>query len=206
MPALWCLSQGRPKKVISVRGFKEMKGWPPGFYRAQHHDKAHVVVLSELPVTRATHFLRLMGIDEIFRNAVCELHTLPLDSWEWHAAEPLILDLQEKIDKNLRKEKSMKGLHREDVERVYQRWRERVKAEGLEAGRKLGLDKGREEGLRADRREGERAMLVKQLRTRFGRLPRATVARVKNASRASLNLWIERILTAQSLAQVFADE
>jgi Domain of unknown function (DUF4351) len=54
-------------------------------------------------------------------------------------------------------------------------------------------------------KEGERALLLRQLRTRFGELPAAAVARVEGAEMAVLERWGERVLTAKSLAEVFDD-
>ena len=84
---------------------------------------------------------------------------------------------------------------------IYSGYR-RILAEEREQGLELGIKKGRRTG----RRDGERSTLIRQMRIRFGRLPRGVAARVKGASRVSLDRWLERILTAESLEQVFADE
>src|SRR5690349_3413946 len=46
--------------------------------------------------------------------------------------------------------------------------------------------------------QGERALLLKQLRTRFGELPAAAVARVESAEVALLERWGERVLSAKT--------
>ena len=51
-------------------------------------------------------------------------------------------------------------------------------------------------------KEGERALLLRQLRTRFGELPATTVARVEGAEIALLERWGERVLSAKTLAEV----
>jgi hypothetical protein len=61
-----------------------------------------------------------------------------------------------------------------------------------------GRDDGRDEG----RKEGERALLLRLLRTRFGELPAAAVARIERAEIASLEGWGERVLSAKTLAEV----
>jgi hypothetical protein len=50
--------------------------------------------------------------------------------------------------------------------------------------------------------KGKRAVLLLQLRQRFGRLPAATVARVEKADAATLDTWAGRVLTAASLDEV----
>ena len=57
---------------------------------------------------------------------------------------------------------------------------------------------GRDQG----HKEGERALLLRQLRTRFGELPATTVARVEGAESAVLERWGERVLSAKTLAEV----
>ncbi|WP_437775181.1 DUF4351 domain-containing protein [Sorangium sp. So ce1097] len=52
------------------------------------------------------------------------------------------------------------------------------------------------------RQEGERAILLRQLRARFGELPEAVVARVEGAETAALERWAERVLSAKTLADV----
>ena len=82
------------------------------------------------------------------------------------------------------------------VEQFYERGR----LEGLERG----LQRGREEG----REEGERlalaAILLRQARLRFGTLPGPTIARVEAAETPELERWLEAILTAERLDDLFA--
>ena len=59
----------------------------------------------------------------------------------------------------------------------------------------------REEG----REEGQRATLVKQLRLRFHDLSDDVLARVDAATPRQLDIWAERILTAETLDEVLAD-
>ena len=58
--------------------------------------------------------------------------------------------------------------------------------------------------LRAEgQRQGERWLLLKQLRSRFGELPAATVARIEASEPEALEAWGERLLRARSLEEVF---
>jgi len=69
-------------------------------------------------------------------------------------------------------------------------------------GRDDGRDEGRDEGRREGRREGERTLLLRLLRARFGELPAPVVTRVESAETSLLERWGERVLTAQTLAEV----
>jgi hypothetical protein len=53
--------------------------------------------------------------------------------------------------------------------------------------------------------EGQRALLLKQLRLRFGELPAGVVLRVNEADASLLDLWTERVLTAATLDDVLDD-
>jgi uncharacterized protein DUF4351 len=54
-------------------------------------------------------------------------------------------------------------------------------------------------------KEGERRLLLRLLHARFGELPEATVARIEAADIADLERWGERVLGAQTLAEVIGD-
>ena len=81
---------------------------------------------------------------------------------------------------------------------------------GRSAGHSAGLAKGRSEGLAEGRSkglaEGKADTVMKQLRLRFGELSEAVKARVARASLEELEVWTERVLTAESLDAVFADD
>jgi hypothetical protein len=63
------------------------------------------------------------------------------------------------------------------------------------------------EQLRAEgRTEGRRELLLKQLRARFGVLPKAAVKRVNAADVGQLDLWAERVLEAPTLADVLGSD
>jgi hypothetical protein len=67
-------------------------------------------------------------------------------------------------------------------------------------GREEGLEQGREET-----RRRERDLLAKLLMGRFGPLPETAVARLNVADSAQIDRWVERVLTASSLADVLGD-
>lgn len=50
-----------------------------------------------------------------------------------------------------------------------------------------------------------RHTLLRLMRKRFGELPESAPARLKAADRATLELWLDRILTATTLDEVWAE-
>jgi len=61
-----------------------------------------------------------------------------------------------------------------------------------------------QEGVRQGVQQGERALLLRQLRPRFGELPPQRLAQLEAAAQAELERWADAILTATSLDEVFA--
>jgi hypothetical protein len=60
----------------------------------------------------------------------------------------------------------------------------------------------RSEERKEGRKEWERSLRLRLLRSRFGELPAAAVARIEAADIADLERWGERILGARTLAEV----
>ena len=53
-------------------------------------------------------------------------------------------------------------------------------------------------------KEGQAKLLLRQLALRFGNLPEGVSERVQQASDTDLTRWAERVITAASLHEVFA--
>jgi predicted transposase/invertase (TIGR01784 family) len=66
------------------------------------------------------------------------------------------------------------------------------------------IQQGRVEGRAEGRAEGRRQTLAKLITLRFGGPDADTLARLQAASEEELDLWIERVLTAESLSELFA--
>ncbi|MEW6747083.1 MAG: Rpn family recombination-promoting nuclease/putative transposase [Planctomycetota bacterium] len=64
---------------------------------------------------------------------------------------------------------------------------------------------GRSEGHSAGLLEGKRLLLVQLMTTRFGALPPEFSRRIQTGGHAELDRWAQRILSASSLADVFAE-
>jgi hypothetical protein len=60
-----------------------------------------------------------------------------------------------------------------------------------------------EQGVKKGIRQGEAQVLLRQLALRFGNLPQGTGEQVESADADTLLRWSERILTAETLDEVF---
>src|SRR5688572_2072657 len=72
----------------------------------------------------------------------------------------------------------------------------------MKQGLERALDQGRQEGLD----QGRRQTLARQLELKFGPLPDSVQARLATASSDEFTRWTERVLTAESLNDVFIVE
>lgn len=61
----------------------------------------------------------------------------------------------------------------------------------------------RQEGLKEGLKEGQQRLLLRQLRVRFGNVSAEVEARVRGGADAELEAWGERVVTAQSVEDVF---
>ena len=75
---------------------------------------------------------------------------------------------------------------------------------GEQRGEKCGEQRGKQLGERIGEQRGKAAVLLTQITLKFGEPPPAVVKRVNNAEIEQLDVWIRRILTATSLAELFA--
>ena len=83
----------------------------------------------------------------------------------------------------------------------------RGREEGIARGREEGIARGREEGLARGRAEGRIAALRSLLSSKFGSraLDATCEARLRAATPAAVDRYLERVLFADSLTAVFED-
>jgi len=74
---------------------------------------------------------------------------------------------------------------------------------GMEQGMQEGLQEGLQAGLQQGMQQGEAAVLKRLLHKRFGELPEEVELRLHKATLEQLEVWTDRVLDAQTLAEVF---
>jgi len=88
-----------------------------------------------------------------------------------------------------------------DTQDIVEIWRQEAIQEGLKQGLERGVRQGLEQGI-----ERERKLLLRLLRRRFGdQVDEATERRVEAASAEQIEVWVERVLSADTLAELLAD-
>jgi flagellar biosynthesis/type III secretory pathway protein FliH len=75
---------------------------------------------------------------------------------------------------------------------------ERFRQEGMEKGIQKGVRQGMQKGMQ----KGEAALLIRQLRRKFGELSEDKVRMIEAADTDQLLEWADRVLTAESLDEV----
>jgi hypothetical protein len=180
-PRLWMITPGRPRSLIADMLMQPMEHWPTGFWQVGGKYNVHLIVVRDLPATPDTLLLRFLDHGERLERAFAELDALPQD---WPLRQRLVqvaLAWQTQISETFRTKLMMSP----KTKALYDEWENKAIQKGIE--------------------KGKRALLRKQLMLRFGALPADAEERIEHASLAELELWAERVLSARSLAAVFAD-
>ena len=147
VPRLWILSAGRPERVMQAFELVPMDGWPPGFWQMPPSiSSVHLVVVRDLPETRETLLLRLLGRGRTFERAMHELIALPEHAWERTLAIPQLV-VAYRIESSQNSEEGMMN-YADELQAVYDEWEARIKREGWEKGEQAGRLKTLQETLR----------------------------------------------------------
>jgi uncharacterized protein DUF4351 len=222
LPILWVISSGRPDTGIEGLGFRPITGGTRGIYESPPLQYTRLVVVSELPVTRDTLLLRLMGAGSVLKQAMAELIALPAEAPERRIVLPILLRSRLDVPTDPAQQTSEDQEFLMDTQDVVETWRreaiqEGVKQgleegvkQGLEEGVKQGLEEGvkqgLEEGVKQGLEQGERKLLLRMLRRRFGAEVDGEIERrVAAAPAEQIEVWAERVLSATTLAEVLAD-
>lgn len=184
LPVLWLLSTGRPRNVLAGLRFAPLRGWPTGVWQGPPLLRVHLVVLRDLPETRATLPLRLLGAGPTFLRAARELRALPPDAWEPRAFVEQLLAYTDEVAQNPDSASEEDMSIAEELRSVYKDWERRVRNEGME--------------------KGIREALVSSYQARFGELPTAVRAAVDATSDIpTLRGWLP-LFTTGSVEEIAA--
>jgi hypothetical protein len=180
---LWIISAGRPRALLGPLALKRERTWPRGVYRGPDAFRFRLVVVSELPAAPETLSLRAFGARTTLARAVSEFRERRPGDLLGGLFLPLVvaLHLEQRAHPDQPPDQETLEFLMQTQD-LYETWREKTKAEG--------------------RAEGERTML-RQLLGKFGPLSKEAEARLVAATEDELILWANRVLSAQSIADVF---
>ncbi len=176
------LSAGRPEAALVGLGFRRSP-LGKGIYVAPPLLRTCLIVISELPRTRDTLMIRLMGAGRTLREAISDARALPPDAVERRLALPILVRLRLEVPADPAKQTAQDREFLMSTLNI-EKYLGQIEREGLEKG----LQKGRDEGFAA-------AVLV-AYRARFGAPPATLVAAVRGAKdQAALRRWLEMVTT-----------
>ncbi len=96
MPMQWILCSGRPSAALAGLGFRRSRR-SSGIYDGPTLTRTRIVVISELPRTRDTLLIRLMGASTTLERAIADVQALPEDAPERRLALPVLVRLRFEI-------------------------------------------------------------------------------------------------------------
>jgi hypothetical protein len=182
LPIQWVISSGRPDAGIDGLGFRPMTGGPRGIYESPPLQYTRLVVVNELPVTRDTLLVRLLGAGSVLKQAIAELQALPVEAPERRLALPVLLRLRLTVPIDPAQRTSDDQEFLMNTQDIVETWR------------------------REAIQEGERKLLLRLLQRRFGaEVDGETERRLAAASTRQIEDWAERVLSAATLAELLAD-
>jgi hypothetical protein len=173
-PRMWVISSGRPASGLTALGFRPLRDWPRGLYTAAPALHFGLLVVSELPRTRDTLLLRLMGAGRVLKRAIADLRALPEATPERDAALPVLLRLRlDAPPPDARTADDQEFMM--STEDVVEVWKRQV----FEEGHQEGVEQQQAHIAQAIASARHVFMLLYEVR--FGRMPRELQAIVKAA-------------------------
>jgi hypothetical protein len=183
LPDLWIISAGAPRTLLDSLVFEPAADCPRGVYRWHPRImRVGLVVAGELPLDRSTLLVRLMAGGRLAAPAIREVRALAIHDPIRLVAEQVLLEFHDLLVE----EEPLEDHEREFVMEMHKTWNEIRNEARLEG-----------------RLEGDRHTLRRLLSIKFGELPAPIEAQVARASQAELERFLERVLSADSLAAVF---
>ncbi|MBA3922078.1 MAG: DUF4351 domain-containing protein [Nostocaceae cyanobacterium] len=187
LPTLWILTPTASFKKLSGFNFVQQRGWLPGIYFLGQTLRTAIIVIHQLPSTEETLWLRLLGRDNVQKQAIDELEALPSD----HQLRSVALELLYNLQQNLSLTKKAKKYDQEFVMRLaplYQQDREKAKQEGRQEGRQ----------------EGEQYLIICQLHRRLGEIDSSLIEQVRGLSSEQLEVLGEALLDFSTVTDLQA--
>jgi hypothetical protein len=157
----WIVSSGRPVSALPAFGFAPAGGWPRGIYATPPGFRVNLVVLTEVPRSRDTLLLRLLGRGAVLQHALRDLLALPEGSWERTATFPVFARLRF----DMPQDPHDRTAEEEELAVTSQQMVEALQREAMEEGAERAFAHQFERRLRRVLRDDERACLRKRAET-----------------------------------------
>jgi hypothetical protein len=131
VPTQWIMSSGRPDGGIEGLWLRPMSSWLPGIYEGPPLLWTRLVVVNELPATRDTLLLRLLGAGSVLKQAIAELKVLQAEAPERTLALPILLRLRLTVPSDPTKQTTDDQEFLMDTQDIVETWRREAIQEGV---------------------------------------------------------------------------
>jgi hypothetical protein len=166
--------------------------WPPGIYEGPPLLWTRLVVVNELPVTRETLLVRLLGAGAVLKQAIAELKELQAEAPERTLALPILLRLRLTVPSDPAKQTTDDQEFLMDTQDIVETWRREAIQEGVQEGVKQGI------------KQGVAHSLVEVYEARFGAMPEDLRTVVEDTDdEATLVAWL-RLAGTRSADEIAA--
>jgi hypothetical protein len=136
LPRQWAIVPSLPPRIAKTFALRRSRGWPRGIFLGPDGCGLGWVSLRDLPRTRQTLLLRLMGgMGPVFRNAIEDLENLPQDAWEKEQAKEMLVARREDFGQNPSALDQGEQEFLMTTQELYQQWERRVQQEGRNSAR-----------------------------------------------------------------------
>jgi hypothetical protein len=188
VPTQWVISSGRPNAGIDGLWLRPSSDWPRGFYEGPPLLWTRLVVVNELPISRDTLLVRLLGAGAVLKRAVAELTELQAESPERTLALPILLRLRLTMPSDPVKQTTDDQEFLMDTEDIVEKWRQTAIQEGVARG----VEQGRAQGVA----QGIGRSVIMFYEARFGAMPEDLRAAVQNVDdEPTLASWVQLVGT-----------
>ena len=180
-PRLWILTPTASATMIKgIKGQEESKV-SKGIYLSPETFRTGLVVIHQLPVTKETLWLRLMGRGNVQKQAIDELEALPSSNPIRSTILELLYNLQQNLELSTEQDPDDQELIMR-LKPLYQQDREKAVQEGIAQGKQ----------------QGEVNLILRQLNRRIGQLSSEITIEVNQLSIEQLENLGEALLDFQS--------
>jgi hypothetical protein len=198
---LWVVCAGRPEAMLAGYPMRRAKEWPAGVYEADALLNLWVAVVPELPKTRETLAVRLMGRGRELKAATTELVELPRETWERERLLPILVRWRFEVPADPAERNPEEDEFMASAQQLFETFERDAVRRGVQLGRKEGVQLGRKEGVAL----GEAKAVVTLLRGRGIAVGAGAEKRILACRDAhQLERWLVQATTVKHVRELFA--
>ncbi len=150
VPYLWILTPTVSERILNLFGTVGEQG----IYRLAAGLNAAIVVIHQLPRTRETLWIRLLGREGSQKRAIDEVMGLPSGDPSRSRVLELLGNWKIMLDGKTEAEREQERDLIMNLSPAYLKWKEETINEGIQLGKQEGIQLGKQEGIQLGKQEG----------------------------------------------------